>query len=490
LTCACFIYDSVVFLFRMCLQLMTIWKMIGLLALLPVVSATMEQSFPDLPFSVFSKFIETNFDPSITLSTVLMLLLTMTENVDILSLHGRQRKAIFHQEKSTVATGWIRTLGREVLIKVGEKPFMERSNDTVDEKVRSLGLKLDLFAKLLGLSPCNEKGKYVGRIKPVSKREIQPVHIICPESVVCETTTCKPRALLQHTKQRDIPLVTLIKDFQIYEQIPVLCGHCPVCNTLYYADHERKKTHIEDKHDRVYLNSAKYVKIGRSLWVDRLFKTTVLSGFYHFHTSAATFAAFWNSISSFVQPDLNKLSRRQIWQAYVQESIRFIASKEDVDLIIEDGLPIDEITKEAYKYLGNQGIIQVALDHSCAECTQEYKSRADFIGNVDDDAATVGMGDVDANIIQGPVDTVQSDLVAPVKMVVIDGIVMGHTVSIIVSKWIDLHIFISIVHMRTAFLTWLMHVVVFIVDIMRISMEENVMLPIAQVIRKQEHRPV
>src|SRR6266550_2742758 len=75
-------------------------------------------------------------------------------------------------------------------------------------------------------------------------------------------------------------------------------------------------------------------------------------------------------------------------------------------------------------------------------------------------------------------------------MVVIDGIVMGHTVSIIVSKWIDLHIFISIVHMRTAFLTWLMHVVVFIVDIMRISMEENVMLPIAQVIRKLEHRPV
>src|SRR6266550_99687 len=133
--------------------------------------------------------------------------------------------------------------------------------------------------------------------------------------------------------------------------------------------------------------------------------------------------------------------------------------------------------------------IQETLDHSCAECTQEYKSRADFIGNVVDDSATVGMDDADANIIQGPVDTVQS-VYAPVKMVVIDGIVMGHTVSIIVSKWIDLHIFISIVHMRTAFLAWLMHVVVFIVDIMRISMEENVMLPIAQVIRKLEHRPV
>ncbi len=49
------------------------------------------------------------------------------------------------------------------------------------------------------------------------------------------------------------------------------------------------------------------------------------------------------------------------------------------------------------------------------ECTQEYKSRADFIGNVVDDSATVGMDDADANIIQGPVDTVQS-VYAPENM--------------------------------------------------------------------------
>ena len=286
-------YDSVALMFRMCLQLVTIWQMIGLLALLPVVSATEEQPFPDLPFSVFSKFIQTNFDSSITLSTVLMVLLTMTDSVHLLSLHGHQHKAIFPQEKSTIATGWIRALARQVLIKVEGKPFMvERSNDTVDEKVRSLGLKLNSLAMLLRLHPYNEKGKYMGRIKPISQRDIQPVYIICPEAVVCETTTCNPHALIQHTKNRDIPFVTLIKNFQIYEQIPVLCGHCPVCNTLYYADHERIKTHIENKHDRVYLNSAKYIKIGRALWVDRFFTTTVLSGFYHFHTSAATFAAF------------------------------------------------------------------------------------------------------------------------------------------------------------------------------------------------------
>ena len=241
------------------------------------------------------------------------------------------------------------------------------------------------------------------------------------------------------------------------------------------------KAQIESKHDRVYLNSAKYIKIGRKLWVDRLFTSAILSGFYHFHTSAATYASFWNSISHLVQSGTHKLSRRQIWHAFVQESIRFVGSKEGVDLIIEDGLPIDEITKEAYKSLGNHGIIWDALDHSCAECTQKYKSRADFIANADH-SATIGMDDADINMAHGPGDNVESDH-APVKMVVVDGIVMGHTVSIVATRRTGLQLINSTVHMKTALLTWLMHVVVFTVHIMRICMEEIVMLQIVVEVR-------
>ena len=73
------------------------------------------------------------------------------------------------------------------------------------------------------------------------------------------------------------------------------------------------------------------------------------------------------------------------------------------------------------------------MEHSCDECTQKYKSSADFIANSVDHSATIGMDDVDANIEQGPVDTVGS-VQAAVRMVVVDGIVMGHTVSIIVSR--------------------------------------------------------
>ena len=97
--------------------LYSIWQSLLLLAWLPVVAAVEEQPFPDIPFNVFSQFIQAAFDPTITLSTVLMLLLTMTENVSLLSLHGHQQIAIYQQEKSSTATGWIKALARYVLIK-------------------------------------------------------------------------------------------------------------------------------------------------------------------------------------------------------------------------------------------------------------------------------------------------------------------------------------------------------------------------------------
>src|SRR6266550_4677191 len=420
------------FIFGFLMQFMAIWQVLGLLACFPMVSAAEEQQFPDIKFDVFSKFIQTTFDDRITLATVMMLLLTMTENVDLLSLHGRQQNAIFQEENSTVATGWIKALARQVMKRLEKKPLvLESSKMTSDQKIRVLGLNLDALAKLLKLHPYNKKGKFKGKMKPVSKAEIQPVHVISPEAVVCETGTCNPRSLVQFTRARDVPLVTLIKNFSVYQSVPVLCGECPECNTLYYADHERAPAEQPDEYDRVYLNSAKYIKIGKNLWVDRLFTSAVLSGFYNFHTSAATYATFWNSISH-TMPGVANLSRRHIWQAFVQGSIRFIASKEGMNLTIDDKLPIDQVTREAFDGLGNNGIISDSLEHSCDECTQKYKARAEFIPNADH-SATFGMEDVDVNVtaVEGSVGNVESEN-GIVKMIVVDGIVMGHTVSSIV----------------------------------------------------------
>ena len=84
--------------------------------------------------------------------------------------------------------------------------------------------------------------------------------------------------------------------------------------TLYTCDHE----HIPDPETpreavAVYLNSAKYLRAGKSLWVDRIFSRAVLNGIYGFHASSSAYSDFWNhSYASNI-----KLSRKQVWRIFV-----------------------------------------------------------------------------------------------------------------------------------------------------------------------------
>ena len=61
------------------------------------------------------------------------------------------------------------------------------------------------------------------------------------------------------------------------------------------ADHEQAvENPVEKRFSRLYINSAKYLKIEQALWVDRLFSCGVLNGIYDFHASAAAYTAYWN----------------------------------------------------------------------------------------------------------------------------------------------------------------------------------------------------
>ena len=83
----------------------------------------------------------------------------------------------------------------------------------------------------------------------------------------------------------------------------------------------------------VYLNTAKYMKVGQSIWVDRTFGNAVVNGMYSFHASAAAYMGYWNN--TFGHMDLNDsvtLSRWHIWQAFIQESIRTVAMEQNVNL--------------------------------------------------------------------------------------------------------------------------------------------------------------
>ena len=125
----------------------------------------------------------------------------------------------------------------------------------------------------------------------------------------------------QITRTQDIPKVTLVKGSEIYQNVSVLTGQCSKCKTLYSADHETLSEVVskeETCNRRIYLNSAKYLKVGQSIWVDRVFSNAVVNGMYSFHASASAYREYWNN--SFGVDKSFKLSHHHIWQAFIQES--------------------------------------------------------------------------------------------------------------------------------------------------------------------------
>ena len=429
--------------------------MILLIGLLPVVSASPNPGpFTGTTFQEFSHFVEQNFSSGVSLATVLVVLFTTTNNTDLLNLHARQQNPL-SGESAQVVSGWMKALVRALEDKLGDnmdrlfKKSEQKSKLDVNRVQNAIGVKLDSLSKLLKLYPYDTHGQFQQALKPVSEKDIEPAHVICPMSMQCQTVSCNQRSIRLDTRDRDVPRVTLIKGTKIYDGVHVLSGKCSICETKYYADHESSQQNgAQDQKTKFYLNSAKYLKVGQSLWVDRIFSGSVINATYSFHASSASFAEFWNdSFWSTQEQKARKISRRQIWHTYVQESIRNVAKSSGQSLELKDELPIEEVTKHAFMLLGEDGVIRSAENHFCSECTHDYKRTADQITG-DDPAALIGVDENhDVPVLTGEnadlavQDAAQARLDAenamdidqspspfeesPVKLVVLDGVVMG-----------------------------------------------------------------
>lgn len=400
--------------------------MLLVLLFLPGAMASEQMPFPDISFKLLSTFAEQNFSSKISISTVLLILITLTNNTDLLSLHARQHNPKYPGENKVTMTAWMQSLSRAIEERLGEnyKYLFKKAEQkgSSEEKRAMLSIKLDNMAKLLNLYPIDSKGRFQGKLLPISHDEISPVVIICPLSSICETDTCMPHALYLSTFDRDTPRVTLIQGTRILQNIQVLTGICKQCKTQYSADREQIPV-LNQSHTRIYLNSAKFIKIGQSLWADRVFTNSVISGIYSFHASASAYTDFWNfSFGDMSTDNSFVLSRRHTWQAFIQESVRGLATAKGLHLEALDGLSIDELTKQAFALLGDSGIIRSADQHHCSECTQEYKKRSDTIGQNDNNQP---------HNLQGTQSNEEENEPAFVNMVVLDGIVMGPTVSFI-----------------------------------------------------------
>ena len=116
-----------------------------------------------------------------------------------------------------------------------------------------------------------------------------------------------------------------------------------------------------------------------------------INGTYNFHASTAAYSEYWTN--SFGKNHSIKIPRRQIWQAFIQESIRSIASALNIIFETNDNLPIAELTNKAYSLLGEDGGIRLANGHTCPECTQEYKATANYGFQNNDPAVLLGVDD-------------------------------------------------------------------------------------------------
>ena len=160
----------------------------------------------------------------------------------------------------------------------------------------------------------------------------------------------------------------------------ILSGKCCKHKTHYFADH-KNYPQVGVPWRWVYLN-AKYLKVGKSLYVDRLFSNAVVNGTYSFHASVAAYAEFLTN--SYGKQGSLKIERHQIWQAFVYETVCTTAQASGVMFETNDNPSIDDLTHDAFAILGEGGAMRLSDKHTCSECTQECKAVADFLPAAND----------------------------------------------------------------------------------------------------------
>jgi len=146
--------------------------------LLPTVSALPDAgTFPDILFKDFSQFIQEIFGSDITLSQVLIVLFTLTENTDLLSLHARQQNPKYSGEIHSTYSAWMKCLacGLQERLGTGQNQLFVHQDIAVSDTVVEICKNLDALAKVLCLYPYDSSGKFKGKLKAVSYESIQAV---------------------------------------------------------------------------------------------------------------------------------------------------------------------------------------------------------------------------------------------------------------------------------------------------------------------------
>lgn len=421
------------------------------LAILPGVHAVESNiQFPNISFAEFSTIIEQDFNKHISLATVLSILFSILRNPNLFALHYKQKSTRIQ----TIPT-WGRFLARKLLEKFDKQTLDNRNNhvgllstlefQSADHKVIALTAALERLIAALGIEPTvnnlsdRPEDDYVAQ--PVNENAIKHVLVLTPEKSYCRK--CIKESLKVTQKERDIPTVKVIQGTTLHEDASVLAGECSKCRSIFYPDHDSYVNQQDPgKRVRFYRNNCSFLKIGRNLWGDRQFAKSLMNGLYSF-SSISSFANYWTK-SYWPSKLKGALTRRHVWQCFMQESTREVAAALNKSFGTPDGLSTKQVAEHAFKYLGKEGEIPGAREHECDGCAQDYErpyagplQNGMAVAGVDEQGiAVAGLGD-NVNVVQQigvvtaplPIrQTQQPTKPRKVTMVVVDGIVMGHSV--------------------------------------------------------------
>ena len=101
-------------------SVMITWMLLFLI-LLPGVSASSERDFPDITLKVFNDFVKDNFSSKVTLSTILLVLFSLTNNPELLSLHAKQQNPTAKGENAVHVSAWMKALVCALIERLGGK---------------------------------------------------------------------------------------------------------------------------------------------------------------------------------------------------------------------------------------------------------------------------------------------------------------------------------------------------------------------------------
>jgi hypothetical protein len=151
-------------------QLLFMVQLLIWMALIPPVYAS-QHDFPNISFQSFSVFISSTFHPDISLTTVLFLIFSLTENTDLLNLHSRQQQQIYSTERIIKYTGWMSALVNAVLNQLDQETISQLflNSDQENDRNKLLGDKIHAMAQKLKLLPYTKTNKFdPKRVQPIS----------------------------------------------------------------------------------------------------------------------------------------------------------------------------------------------------------------------------------------------------------------------------------------------------------------------------------